>query len=125
MSSKDMPLGARGTSLRGPAWARGWETQRGHTLGPAPAKAACLEETQAPDTLAGEKLCREGLEVLVGISQQRALAAIRFSSILGHVNGSRGRRRVIFPICSALHALVPSVPNINKLEQTWKSTRLV
>lgn len=66
----------------------------------APGKKEGLAVIQARARLSAEKLCGEGLEVLVdtklSISQQCALAATRSPSILGYMNGSTGRRRVIF-----------------------------
>lgn len=87
---------------------------------PAPGKKVGLAVIQAQDRLPAEKLCRDGLEVLVdnelSISQQCALAATRSPSIVGCMNGSTGRRRVVFILCSVLHPVLPPAPNINKLE---------
>lgn len=96
---------------------------------PAPAKKVGLEVIQPQHRQAGEKLCREGLEVLVdnllSISQQSTLAATWPPSTLACINGSIGRRRVIFPLRSAPHLVSSPAPNINKLKQTWTATKAV
>lgn len=125
--SDDTELGgAKGLPFKGLccSWRRGRQKarkiQQGQMLSPAPGKKVCLAVIQARDRLPAEKLCRDGLEVLVdnelSISQQCALAATRSPSILGYMSGSTGRRRVVFPLCSALHPVLPPAPNINKLE---------
>lgn len=79
--------------------------------------------------MAGEKFCKEGLEVLgdneMSMGQQSALAATASPSIPGCMNGSTGRRRAMFPLYSALHPVLPPAPDVNKLEQTWKAKKMV
>ncbi|KAK4815468.1 hypothetical protein QYF61_002927 [Mycteria americana] len=91
------------------------EIQQGQMLSPAPGKKGGLTAIQAWDRLAAEKLCREGLEVLVdnelSISQQYALAATMSPSILGCMNGSTSRRRH----CSQFCPLPQTSTNWNKL----------